>query len=131
MLHVVQLWTNGNYHWYLKQELHLPDCASQENCAHSTLTAMHWDPVLPLTVHLLTGGEYFETQREMVVPCYMSLGGQYLCYSWRWSVAVSSVLTLENAAGVVVIDGGEEDKLDGRGKASVRGREGKVTDEMR
>ena len=43
----------------------------------------------------------------------MSLGGQYLCYSWRWSVAVSSTLTPENAAGVVVIDGGEGDEREG------------------
>ena len=49
----------------------------------------------------------------MVPLCYLSPGGQYLCYSWRWSVAVSSTLTLENAAGVVVIDGGEEDEYKG------------------
>lgn len=105
---VVQLWTTGNYHWYLKQELHLPDHTSQEDPAHSTLVAMHWDPVVPLRLHLLTGGEYAEHWRENVgIVLCLSPGGQYLCYSWRWSVAVSSALSLENMASVVVIDGGK------------------------
>ena len=44
----VQLWCMGNYHWYLKQELRLPSPA---------LAGMQWDPISPLTLHLLTLSE--------------------------------------------------------------------------
>ena len=60
----VQLWTTGNYHWYLKQELHLPTAmdissSSTGGCDDGGsvgLVGMLWDPISPLTLHLLTKG---------------------------------------------------------------------------
>ena len=54
----VQLWTTGNYHWYLKQELRLPPAKDATGRGGSTgLVGMIWDPIAPLTLHLLTKGK--------------------------------------------------------------------------
>ena len=52
--HTVQLWTTGNYHWYLKQELCSP---LNSDSAHSTTPqAIKWDPIIPLRLHIITTG---------------------------------------------------------------------------
>jgi elongator complex protein 1 len=50
----LQLWTVGNYHWYLKQEVLL---AEQKDGTPGSLVGVLWDPVVPLKLHLLTAGE--------------------------------------------------------------------------
>ena len=63
----VQLWTTGNYHWYLKQELRLPPAKDAAGHGGSTgLVGMIWDPIAPLTLHLLPKGtqRVREGQRE-------------------------------------------------------------------
>lgn len=86
--HTVQLWTTNNYHWYLKQELHLPP-PSNDPTHHPppSLVGIAWDPVNPLRLHLLTSS------------------GQYLVRQWRWTVSESTAHTKENMATVAVIDG--------------------------
>ncbi|KAH7928721.1 IkappaB kinase complex, IKAP component [Leucogyrophana mollusca] len=39
---VVQLWTTGNYHWYLKQEIPAP--ASQSSTTKGKFTSVNWHP---------------------------------------------------------------------------------------
>uniref|UniRef100_A0A671MQN1 Elongator complex protein 1 n=1 Tax=Sinocyclocheilus anshuiensis TaxID=1608454 RepID=A0A671MQN1_9TELE len=46
----IQLWTVGNYHWYLKQSLHFG------NEALRAPVCVCWDPEKPLRLHLLTRG---------------------------------------------------------------------------
>lgn len=53
----VQLWTVGNYHWYLKQEIYLPKSEVKGDDTSTTLVGLLWDPVTPLRLHLLTSGE--------------------------------------------------------------------------
>ena len=61
----VQLWTTGNYHWYLKQELRLPLAKDGSNGSSSVgLAGMVWDPILPLTLHMLTSGELCTRDRS-------------------------------------------------------------------
>ena len=56
----VQLWTTGNCHWYLKQQLHFPPAKGGRapHCGSVGLVGMLWDPISPLTLHLLTTGWY-------------------------------------------------------------------------
>ena len=53
----VQLWTVGNYHWYLKQEIRFPGSKVEGSATPTTLTGLLWDPIIPLKLHILTSGE--------------------------------------------------------------------------
>ena len=52
----VQLWTVGNYHWYLKQDIRLPRSKVKKSSSTS-LVGLLWDPIIPLKLHLLTSGK--------------------------------------------------------------------------
>ena len=53
----MQLWTVGNYHWYLKQEIHFQELNdARGDGGHASLVGLLWDPVTPLRLHLLTSG---------------------------------------------------------------------------
>ncbi len=59
----VQLWTSGNYHWYLKQNIHLmerQEGKTEEGEGHvgrfTSLVGLQWDPVMTLKLHMLTSG---------------------------------------------------------------------------
>ncbi|XP_012374284.1 elongator complex protein 1 isoform X2 [Dasypus novemcinctus] len=75
----VQLWTVGNYHWYLKQSLYFGTCGKNK------IVSLMWDPVIPYRLHVL---------------CH---GWHYLCYNWHWTTDRSS--EENNLANVAVIDG--------------------------
>ena len=82
-LSAVQLWTVGNYHWYLKQSLDFgrdpqkaPVCVS-------------WDPERPLRLHVVTRS-------------WTSIS-----YDWGWTTERSPGLDATDNANVAVIDGGE------------------------
>ncbi|XP_072037766.1 putative elongator complex protein 1 [Amphiura filiformis] len=77
----IQLWTVGNYHWYLKQSLHFPACHDEK------IVAMHWDPEHAYRLH---------------VVCQ---GGQYLQYTWSWATNCSVGQDSLDNANVAVIDG--------------------------
>ncbi|KAG0711938.1 Elongator complex protein 1 [Chionoecetes opilio] len=55
---VVQLWTTGNYHWYLKQEIRLPATAQDEpgGGGGGGLVVVQWGEAAPplLSLHLVT-----------------------------------------------------------------------------
>uniref|UniRef100_A0A8C1IST3 IkappaB kinase complex-associated protein n=1 Tax=Cyprinus carpio TaxID=7962 RepID=A0A8C1IST3_CYPCA len=76
-----QLWTVGNYHWYLKQSLHF---GSEPLRA---LACVCWDPEKPLRLHLLTRGWVSYT------------------YDWGWSTDRSHGTDYHDNANVAVIDG--------------------------
>ncbi|TRM68918.1 IKI3 family-domain-containing protein [Schizophyllum amplum] len=61
----VQLWTTGNYHWYLKQEIHTPDSAR--------LTSVQWHPEHPL--HLILATPTHLMRRMYAWDTYRSLSG--------------------------------------------------------
>ncbi|ORX62126.1 IkappaB kinase complex, IKAP component [Hesseltinella vesiculosa] len=73
----VQLWTMNNYHYYLKQEITLPD---------DDVLAFTWDPETPLLAHVLGRN-------------------QYHTYRLNWDVLTSTSTHHENAGYVAVIDG--------------------------
>uniref|UniRef100_A0A3Q2ZMF9 Elongator complex protein 1 n=1 Tax=Kryptolebias marmoratus TaxID=37003 RepID=A0A3Q2ZMF9_KRYMA len=76
-----QLWTVGNYHWYLKQSLDFgrdPQKAPVHVC---------WDPERPLRLHVVT---YNWT-------CF--------AYDWGWTTERSPGVDGSDHAGVAVIDG--------------------------
>uniref|UniRef100_A0A8C1Q8T7 Elongator complex protein 1 n=1 Tax=Cyprinus carpio TaxID=7962 RepID=A0A8C1Q8T7_CYPCA len=77
----IQLWTVGNYHWYLKQSLHF---GSEPLRA---LACVCWDPEKPLRLHLLTRGWVSYT------------------YDWGWSTDRSHGTDYHDNANVAVIDG--------------------------
>uniref|UniRef100_A0A8C6CZC8 Elongator complex protein 1 n=1 Tax=Moschus moschiferus TaxID=68415 RepID=A0A8C6CZC8_MOSMO len=77
----VQLWTVGNYHWYLKQSLPF------DACGKSKIVSLLWDPVTPYRLHVLCQGWH------------------YLCYDWHWTTDRSSGDNLSDMANVAVIDG--------------------------
>lgn len=74
----VQLWTVGNYHWYLKQSLHF-------GCER--IVALMWDPENPYRLHILCSGW-----------CYLS-------YNWHWSTDRSEGDDRNDFANVAVING--------------------------
>ena len=80
----VQLWTVGNYHWYLKQSLPF------DTCGKSKIVSLLWDPVSPYRLHVLCQGWH------------------YLCYDWHWTTDRSSGDNLSDMANVAVIDGSKE-----------------------
>ncbi|XP_038077716.1 elongator complex protein 1-like isoform X2 [Patiria miniata] len=75
----VQLWTVGNYHWYLKQSLDFP--------ASDRLTAMQWDPEHGYRLHIITQS------------------ARYLQYTWSWATNHSKGTDCSDDAYVAVIDG--------------------------
>uniref|UniRef100_A0A8C8RGH4 Elongator complex protein 1 n=1 Tax=Pelusios castaneus TaxID=367368 RepID=A0A8C8RGH4_9SAUR len=77
----VQLWTVGNYHWYLKQSLHFG------SVERSRLVSLLWDPEIPYRLHALCRG------------------WRALCYDWRWSIDRSAGDESHPVANVAVIDG--------------------------
>lgn len=82
-LYLVQLWTVGNYHWYLKQSLHFGSEPSKAP------VCVCWDPVKALHLHLLTHDWTSYT------------------YDWGWSTDRSQGYDSLDNANVAVIDGGE------------------------
>uniref|UniRef100_A0A8I3X2I7 IkappaB kinase complex-associated protein n=1 Tax=Callithrix jacchus TaxID=9483 RepID=A0A8I3X2I7_CALJA len=77
----VQLWTVGNYHWYLKQSL------SFSTCGKSKIVSLIWDPVTPYRLHVLCQGWH------------------YFCYDWHWTTDRSSGDNSSDLSSVAVIDG--------------------------
>ena len=80
---IVQLWTCGNYHWYLKQSLHF-------NAEQQTVAMIIWDTEQAYRLHI------------------MFTQGQYLQYTWSWATATSNGCGFKDGQSIVaVIDGGK------------------------
>ncbi|XP_028315057.1 elongator complex protein 1 isoform X2 [Gouania willdenowi] len=77
----IQLWTVGNYHWYLKQSL---DFGSGPQTAPACVC---WDPQRPLRLHVLNHSWTSVT------------------YDWSWTTERSSGTDASDNANVAVIDG--------------------------
>ncbi|ELW64582.1 Elongator complex protein 1 [Tupaia chinensis] len=77
----VQLWTVGNYHWYLKQSLPF------STHGKSKIMSLLWDPVTPYRLHVLCQGWH------------------YLCYDWHWTTDRSLGDNPSDLSNVAVIDG--------------------------
>ena len=80
----VELWTVGNYHWYLKQNLPF----SPTDC----ISTVQWDSEQAYRLHVVCRN------------------GQYLQYTWSWTTDVSRGSTQDDVATVAVIDGGKYSK---------------------
>uniref|UniRef100_UPI00398E37B0 elongator complex protein 1 isoform X2 n=1 Tax=Pristiophorus japonicus TaxID=55135 RepID=UPI00398E37B0 len=77
----VQLWTVGNYHWYLKQSLHF-------GCDRAgRIVSLMWDPESPYRLHILCSG------------------WRYLSYNWHWTTDRSTGEDSSDFANVAVING--------------------------
>lgn len=76
-----ELWTSGNYHWYLKQSLDFGDDPL------TTPVCVCWDPVRPLQLHVVL--------RDWTT----------LTYEWGWSTERSLGQDDADDASVAVIDG--------------------------
>ncbi|XP_057276715.1 elongator complex protein 1 isoform X3 [Pezoporus wallicus] len=77
----VQLWTTGNYHWYLKQSLHFGSL--EEN----RLVSLLWDRENLYRLHVLCKGWH------------------YLFYDWHWTIDRGIGENSQDMANVAVIDG--------------------------
>uniref|UniRef100_A0A672GY78 Elongator complex protein 1 n=1 Tax=Salarias fasciatus TaxID=181472 RepID=A0A672GY78_SALFA len=77
----IQLWTVGNYHWYLKQSL---DFGADPGKAPACVC---WDPERPLRLHLVTHSWTCVT------------------YDWGWTTERSFGVDASDNANVAVIDG--------------------------
>ncbi|XP_070693015.1 elongator complex protein 1 [Pempheris klunzingeri] len=77
----IQLWTVGNYHWYLKQSLDFGrDSQKAPVC-------VSWDPERPLRLHVVTHS------------------WTSITYDWGWTTERSPGLDATDNANVAVIDG--------------------------
>ncbi|NXY11277.1 ELP1 protein, partial [Pteruthius melanotis] len=77
----VQLWTMGNYHWYLKQSLHFGSLEENQ------LVSLLWDRENPYGLHILCQGWH------------------YLFYDWHWTTDHGLRENSQHMANVAVIDG--------------------------
>ncbi|XP_049652381.1 elongator complex protein 1 isoform X2 [Accipiter gentilis] len=77
----VQLWTTGNYHWYLKQSLHFGSLEENQ------LVSLLWDRENPYRLHVLCQGWH------------------YLSYDWHWTTDHGVGENSQHVANVAVIDG--------------------------
>ncbi|KAM9262870.1 elongator complex protein 1 isoform 2-T2 [Morus bassanus] len=77
----VQLWTTGNYHWYLKQSLHFGSLEENQ------LVSLLWDQENPYRLHVLCQGWH------------------YLSYDWHWTTDHGMGENSQHVANVAVIDG--------------------------
>ncbi|XP_074936110.1 elongator complex protein 1 isoform X2 [Phalacrocorax aristotelis] len=77
----VQLWTTGNYHWYLKQSLHFG------SLEQNRLVSLLWDRENPYRLHILCQGWH------------------YLSYVWHWTTDRGMGENSQHVANVAVIDG--------------------------
>ncbi|KAF7658016.1 hypothetical protein LDENG_00019130 [Lucifuga dentata] len=77
----IQLWTVGNYHWYLKQSLDFG------RDAREAPACVCWDPTRPLRLHMVT--------------CSWTV----ITYDWGWTTDRSPGLDDSDNANVAVIDG--------------------------
>ncbi|NXQ30492.1 ELP1 protein, partial [Alaudala cheleensis] len=77
----VQLWTTGNYHWYLKQSLHFGSLEENQ------LVSLLWDQENLYRLHILCQGWH------------------YLFYDWHWSTDHGLGENSQHMANVAVIDG--------------------------
>ncbi|XP_053910460.1 elongator complex protein 1 isoform X2 [Cuculus canorus] len=77
----VQLWTTGNYHWYLKQSLHFGSLKENQ------LVSLLWDRENPYRLHVLCKGWH------------------YLSYDWHWTTDHGMGENSKHMANVAVIDG--------------------------
>ncbi|XP_071436399.1 elongator complex protein 1 [Pithys albifrons albifrons] len=77
----VQLWTTGNYHWYLKQSLHFG------SLEEDWLVSLLWDRENPYRLHILCQGWH------------------YLSYDWHWTTDCGMGENSQHGANVAVIDG--------------------------
>ena len=66
-LDAVQLWYMNNYHWYLKQELRFDDEDGGDSSTCVRLAQVHWDPILPYKLHILTKGIIYYIHTYMYV----------------------------------------------------------------
>ncbi|KAI1239808.1 hypothetical protein IHE44_0011242 [Lamprotornis superbus] len=77
----VQLWTTGNYHWYLKQSLHFGSLEENQ------LVSLLWDRENLYRLHILCQGWH------------------YLFYDWHWTTDHGLGENSQHIANVAVIDG--------------------------
>ncbi|NWZ66404.1 ELP1 protein, partial [Acrocephalus arundinaceus] len=77
----VQLWTTGNYHWYLKQSLHFGSLEENQ------LVSLLWDRENLYRLHILCQG------------------WNYLFYDWYWTTDHGLGENSQHMANVAVIDG--------------------------
>ncbi|KAF9494179.1 Elongator complex protein 1 [Pleurotus eryngii] len=78
----VQLWTIGNYHWYLKHEIISPTWGY----SHSRFTSMSWHPERSLCLHLTTHNHFVER-------------------TYTWDTSSSHSQPPNDTGSVAVIDG--------------------------
>ncbi|KAG7449880.1 Elongator complex protein 1 [Guyanagaster necrorhizus] len=79
---IVQLWTVGNYHWYLKQDIVAPSNASRPGC----FTSVEWHPESALTLILTTKS-------------------QVIRRTYAWITSSSPTVPPLDTGSVAVIDG--------------------------
>ncbi|NWT12489.1 ELP1 protein, partial [Vireo altiloquus] len=77
----IQLWTTGNYHWYLKQSLHFGSLEENQ------LVSLLWDRENLYRLHILCQGWH------------------YLFYDWHWTTDHGLGENSQHTANVAVIDG--------------------------
>uniref|UniRef100_A0A8D0FPN4 Elongator complex protein 1 n=1 Tax=Strix occidentalis caurina TaxID=311401 RepID=A0A8D0FPN4_STROC len=80
----VQLWTTGNYHWYLKQSLHFGSLEENQ------LVSLLWDRENPYRLYVLCQGWH------------------YLSYDWHWTTDHGMGENSQHMSNVAVIDGGKQ-----------------------
>ncbi|KDR75591.1 hypothetical protein GALMADRAFT_1330461 [Galerina marginata CBS 339.88] len=80
---IVQFWTTGNYHWYLKHEIAAPPSSPNEP---GRFTSLHWHPELALHLTLTTSSNMIQRM-------------------YSWDTFISQSLPPNDSGAVAVIDG--------------------------
>ncbi|KAI0314583.1 IKI3 family-domain-containing protein [Amylostereum chailletii] len=79
---IVQLWTTGNYHWYLKQELRAPARGGKPG----RLTSVGWHP-------------------EAAMQLLLTMRGSLIQHAFAWDTCVARTSFPKDTATVAVVDG--------------------------
>ena len=96
----VQLWTVGNYHYYLKQEI-FPTCRDRQR----TLLGVHWSSEKPLNLALYTASKTAAKLLIMQVMIAKSFVGGIQTLEYESVSCIGPTATPDDFGVVAVIDG--------------------------
>jgi elongator complex protein 1 len=100
------LWTTGNYHWYLKQEISAPPSSSLEG----RFTSVSWHPEVALRIILTTSCACYSASHH-IVNAYENLftvlctSGEVIQCTYAWEIFASRAGAPNDSGSVAVLDG--------------------------
>ncbi|PPQ93843.1 hypothetical protein CVT25_013552 [Psilocybe cyanescens] len=95
---IVQFWTTGNYHWYLKHEIAAPSSSDEPERFSSLL----WHPELALHLTLTTPSKVFGSVLQPIDSHYDTAHMMQRMYSW--DTFISHSIAPHDSGAVAILD---------------------------